>query len=101
MPWSPEADINGEGESDMLEKVKAMLGLTPQRVRLLVAAPFVLLLAACNQGGTNQITVWDIFWAIRVFFLWIAFIWMFVALFVDVVRRRDISGMKKALWIIF
>jgi hypothetical protein len=85
----------------MLEKVKAMLGLTPQRARLLVAAPFVLLLAACNQVGTNQITFWDIFWSIAVFFLWITFIWMFVALFVDVVRRRDISGMKKALWIIF
>jgi hypothetical protein len=34
-----------------------------------------------------------------VFFFWFAFIWMFIALFADILRR-DISGWAKAGWIL-
>jgi Phospholipase_D-nuclease N-terminal len=38
-------------------------------------------------------------WSMLVFFFWFAFIWMFIALMTDVLRR-DISGWAKAGWII-
>jgi hypothetical protein len=34
------------------------------------------------------------------FFFWFAFIWMFVSLFADILRRDDLSGWGKAGWIL-
>ena len=59
------------------------------------------MVAGCAQVGGPSITFWDIIWSMSIFFLWLIFIWMFVALFIDVVRRKDLSGWKKAGWIIF
>jgi type VI protein secretion system component VasK len=42
-----------------------------------------------------------ILWTMVVFFFWMMAIWMFIAIFSDIFRRNDISGGKKALWIIF
>ena len=36
-----------------------------------------------------------------IFFFWMIYIWMFIAIFSDIFRRNDISGGKKAMWIIF
>ncbi len=44
-------------------------------------------------------TFGTVLWSTAVFFFWIMVIWMFIALFADVVRR-DISGWAKAGWII-
>jgi hypothetical protein len=38
-------------------------------------------------------------WSTLVFFFWIVVIWMFIALFADILRR-DMSGWAKAGWII-
>jgi hypothetical protein len=89
------------GVAQMVDKFKAALGHSPKTLRLLALAPVALLVAGCAQVGTNNITFWDIVWSISIFFLWLIFIWMFVALFVDVIRRRDLGGWKKAGWIIF
>jgi ABC-type multidrug transport system fused ATPase/permease subunit len=42
-----------------------------------------------------------ILWTMIMFFFWMMLIWMFIAIFADIFRRNDISGGKKALWIIF
>jgi uncharacterized membrane protein len=34
-----------------------------------------------------------------VIFVWMMVIWMFIAIFTDIFRRRDIHGIAKALWI--
>ena len=42
-----------------------------------------------------------IFWSMLIFFFWIIWIWLLITVFVDVFRRRDISGWAKAAWLIF
>jgi hypothetical protein len=39
-------------------------------------------------------------WASLVFFFWVMMIWMFIAIFADILRRRDLSGWGKAAWCI-
>ncbi len=73
--------------------------LESARVALPIAAVTVLL-AACNQVGTNSITFWDIVWSMVVLFFWVMAIWIFIAVFSDIFRRNDISGGMKAVWII-
>jgi type VI protein secretion system component VasK len=46
-------------------------------------------------------TFLDIFWYSILFFFWIMAIWIFIALISDVLRRDDLSGGGKAMWIIF
>ena len=36
-----------------------------------------------------------------VFFFWMIYLWMFITVFADIFRRHDMSGGKKAFWIIF
>jgi Phospholipase_D-nuclease N-terminal len=40
----------------------------------------------------------DVLWSMIVFFLWVIFIWMFIAIFADIFRRDDLSGWAKAGW---
>ena len=34
-----------------------------------------------------------------IIFIWMMVIWMFIGVFTDIFRRRDISGIAKAFWI--
>jgi hypothetical protein len=43
----------------------------------------------------------DVFWTMIIFFTWVVWIWMMVAILSDVFRRRDISGWSKAAWTVF
>jgi len=43
-------------------------------------------------------TFGDVLLTMLVFFLWIAYIWMFIAVFGDIFRRRDLGGWAKAGW---
>ena len=43
----------------------------------------------------------DIFWTMIIFFVWITWIWMVIAIFADIFSRRDISGWAKAAWSVF
>ena len=43
----------------------------------------------------------DILWTMFIFFLFIIWIWILITVFVDIFRRKDASGITKALWIIF
>jgi Short C-terminal domain/Phospholipase_D-nuclease N-terminal len=81
-----------------------MTPLVPERPRMarlalptLAALP--VLLAACADVGTASLTFWDVVFSMIVFFFWFMFIWIFIALFSDIFRRNDLSGMGKAGWI--
>jgi len=43
----------------------------------------------------------NIFWTMIIFFCWVVWIWMMIAILTDVFRRHDIGGWKKALWVFF
>ena len=43
----------------------------------------------------------NIFWSMILFFTWVIWIWMMVAILGDVFRRRDLSGWGKAGWTVF
>jgi ABC-type multidrug transport system fused ATPase/permease subunit len=43
----------------------------------------------------------DVLWTMFIFFLWIIWFWLLFTVFVDVFRRHDIGGGRKALWLIF
>ena len=46
------------------------------------------------------ITFWDVVWWIIIATFAVMFIWLFISLFADVLRRRDLSGGAKAGWIL-
>jgi len=41
----------------------------------------------------------EFLWGMVIFFLWIMYIWMFIAIFGDIFRRDDINGWGKGGWI--
>jgi hypothetical protein len=43
----------------------------------------------------------EVLWTLLVFFVWVAWFWLLITIAVDVFRRRDIGGGKKALWLLF
>jgi ABC-type multidrug transport system fused ATPase/permease subunit len=43
----------------------------------------------------------DVLWTMFIFFLWVIWFWLLFTVFVDIFRRNDISGGRKALWLIF
>jgi len=44
-------------------------------------------------------TFGSVMWAMIVFFFWFMAIWIFITIFSDIFRRRDLSGWAKAGWI--
>ncbi len=42
----------------------------------------------------------DFFWAMIVFYFLFMVIWIFIRIFADIFRRRDLTGAWKAIWII-
>jgi Phospholipase_D-nuclease N-terminal len=43
----------------------------------------------------------DVLWTMIIFFCWVVWIWMMIAILTDVFRRRDIGGWAKAAWTVF
>jgi hypothetical protein len=43
----------------------------------------------------------EVLYTLLIFFVWVAFFWLLITVAIDVFRRRDIGGGKKALWLIF
>ncbi len=46
-------------------------------------------------------TFLDAFWSLLVFFIWVAWFILLFHIVIDVFRRRDASGWKKAIWLVF
>jgi len=60
-----------------------------------------LLLAACSPYGPVQTITWGEMLASMVaFFIMAAAFTIFIALFVDILRRHDLAGGMKALWVL-
>ena len=66
-------------------------------VLLMLMGILLLTLTGCSntwgQGG--------VIWTMCIFFFWMIYIWMFIAIFSDIFRRNDLGGGKKAMWIFF
>jgi len=45
-------------------------------------------------------TFGDVLWTMLVFFFWFMAIWIFIMVFSDIFRRRDLSGWAKGGWIL-
>jgi hypothetical protein len=43
----------------------------------------------------------DVLWTMLIFFAWVIWFWLLITVFTDLFRRKDASGGKKALWIVF
>jgi type VI protein secretion system component VasK len=43
----------------------------------------------------------NLFWSMCIFFLWVAWIWILIMVFIDIFRSHDLSGWAKALWFLF
>jgi hypothetical protein len=43
----------------------------------------------------------EVLWTMLIFFLWVMWFWLLIVIIGDVFRRRDISGGKKTIWLIF
>ena len=42
----------------------------------------------------------DLFWAMLMFFVLVALIWVVISVIVDIFRSDDLSGWRKALWVL-
>ncbi len=51
--------------------------------------------------ATYSYPLLGIFWTLFELFLWVIWIWILIAIFVDIFRSRDLSGWGKALWFVF
>ncbi len=67
---------------------------------LAILAVVPMLFAACNQVGGATLTFWDVMWSMVVFFFWVMLIFIFISIFADIFRRRDLSGGWKVIWIV-
>lgn len=45
--------------------------------------------------------LFDLFWAMLWFFLFIMWIWLLIAIYSDIFRSADLSGWGKAMWTLF
>ncbi len=49
----------------------------------------------------SQYPLLDLFWTIFLVFAFVVWIWILIAIFGDVFRSHDLSGLGKALWVLF
>jgi len=74
------------------------IGMAARRTTI---GALALLLAACSPYGPVQTITWGEMLASMVaFFIMAAAFTIFIALFVDILRRHDLAGGMKALWVL-
>jgi hypothetical protein len=52
-------------------------------------------------AGSYSYPLFNVFWTILEFFLWVIWIWILITVFIDIFRSHDLSGVAKALWFLF
>ena len=52
-------------------------------------------------AASYQYPILDSFLTMLYFFLFVIWIWLLIAVFIDIFRSHDIGGFAKALWVIF
>jgi type VI protein secretion system component VasK len=53
------------------------------------------------NGGPMQFPLLDVFLTMLWFFVWILWIFLVIRIIFDIFASRDLSGLAKALWVIF
>jgi hypothetical protein len=43
----------------------------------------------------------EVLWTLLIFFAWVIWFWILITVFVDLFRRDDVGGWKKAIWVVF
>jgi hypothetical protein len=49
----------------------------------------------------DDVSFWDVVWWMIMVFFFMMFLWMFIAIFADMIMRRDLNGWAKAGWALF
>ena len=49
----------------------------------------------------DNVSFWDVVWWMIMVFFFMMFLWMFIAVFADMIMRHDLSGWAKAAWAFF
>lgn len=44
---------------------------------------------------------WGILWSMLIFFAWVAWFWLLISIGGDLIRRHDVGGGKKTMWLLF
>ena len=52
-------------------------------------------------AASSSYPLLNVFWTMFEFFLWVVWIWVLIAVFIDIFRSADLSGWGKALWFLF
>lgn len=52
-------------------------------------------------AASSSYPLLNVFWTMFEFFLWVIWIWVLIAVFIDIFRSSDLSGWGKALWFLF
>jgi Short C-terminal domain len=52
-------------------------------------------------AASSSYPLLNVFWTMFEFFLWVIWIWILIAVFIDIFRSSDLSGWGKALWFLF
>ena len=45
--------------------------------------------------------LFDLFWSMLWFFMFIIWIWLLITIFADIFRNKEMNGLVKAIWILF
>ena len=52
-------------------------------------------------AASSSYPLLNVFWTMFEFFVWIIWIWLLVMVFFDIFRSHDLSGLAKAMWVLF
>jgi ABC-type multidrug transport system fused ATPase/permease subunit len=52
-------------------------------------------------ASSSSYPLFNVFWTMLEFFLWVIWIWILIWVFIDIFRSHDLSGWAKALWFLF
>src|SRR5579864_870196 len=52
-------------------------------------------------AASSSYPLLNVFWTMFEFFLWVVWIWVLIAVFIEIFRSSDLSGWGKALWFLF
>jgi len=46
-------------------------------------------------------SLFDLFWTMLIFFMWVIWIWLLITVFIDIFRDKGLNGFAKAAWVLF
>ena len=111
---SPGADVESKPSPSAAQHPKRQRHLFhPWRVRLVVPSSGIIALQTGptvqphlmrptpREGETMNYPLLNVFWTIFEVFLWVAWFWILITVFIDIFRSSDLSGWGKALWFLF